>query len=132
MVLLNRKEKEGLVIKLAKEEKTYREVAKVVHISPIEIKKIIDKATGDGNSQSEQSEKEKQQKPKSHYAQEFQMFWEKKSLKQVVVELGINALTVFRYYEDYLTLKRMDILLKYIQKFSKIITGIFSIIFTER
>ncbi len=41
------------------------------------------------------------------------MFGEKKSLTQVVVvELDINALTVIKYYEDYLTLKRMNILVE--------------------
>jgi hypothetical protein len=32
LILLTRKEKETLVIKLAKEEKTYRDIAKIVHI----------------------------------------------------------------------------------------------------
>lgn len=40
------------------------------------------------------------------------MFREKKSLTQVVVELDINALTVLKYYDDYLTLKRMNILVE--------------------
>jgi DNA-directed RNA polymerase specialized sigma subunit len=58
LILLNKKEKENLVIELAKEGKTYREIAKVVHISPMEIKKIIDKVTGDIDSKPEKSEKE--------------------------------------------------------------------------
>jgi transposase len=110
-LLLSRKEKEALVIKLAKEDKAYREIAKAVHISPAEIKKIIDKYTGDTEPLQNNKEKQ-QQKPKSHYAQAFQMFREKKSLTQVVVELDINAVTVSRYYDDYLTLKRMDILVE--------------------
>jgi predicted transcriptional regulator len=61
-LLLSRKEKEKLVIKLVKEGKTSKEIAKVVHISPTEIKKIIDKATGDAYSKPEVSEKEKQLK----------------------------------------------------------------------
>jgi transposase len=109
MVLLNRKEKENLVIKLAKEGKTYREIAKIVHISPTEIKKILDKVTGDAESQQDNKKKEKE---KTLYAQAFQMFRENKSLTKVVVELDINALTVIKYYEDYLTLKRMNILVE--------------------
>jgi transposase len=58
-LLLSRKEKEALVIKHAKECKTYREIAKIVHISPSEIKKILDKVAGD--SESSQNNKEKQQ-----------------------------------------------------------------------
>ncbi len=46
-MLLSRKEKEKLAIKLAKEGKTYRGITKNVHIFPTEIKKILDKATGE-------------------------------------------------------------------------------------
>ena len=107
MILLTRKQKEALVIKLAKEGKTYREIAKACHIAPTEIKKIIDKATGD--TESLQNNREK---PKSPYVQAFQMFRDKKSLTLVVVELGLIAKTVMQYYEDYLSLKRMDILVE--------------------
>ncbi len=60
MILLRRKEKEALVIKLIKEGKTYRDIAKVVHISLIEIKKIIDKSTGDVDSNPEDQKKKNQ------------------------------------------------------------------------
>jgi transposase len=105
MVLLNRKEKEKLVIKLVKEGKTYRDITKVVHISPIEIKKIIDKATGDVDSQ---SEKEKQLKKLSPYARAIQMFKERYKLEDVVIELDEDADTVLHYYADYSRLNRMD------------------------
>ena len=112
MILLNRKEKEALVIKLAKEGKNTREIAKIVHVSLLNIGKIIARETGDAENLQNDKEKEKQQKPKSHYAQAFQMFRDKKSLTQVVIELDINGLTVLRFYEDYLTLNRMDILVE--------------------
>jgi transposase len=108
MVLLSRKEKENLVIKHAKEGKTYREIAKIVHISPSEIKKIIDKATGDVEDLKDNNNEKKKQK--SDYAQAFQMFIANKRLPEVVVELDIDAPTVTGYYEHYLSLKRMDIL----------------------
>ena len=47
MLLLSRKEKEELVIRLAKEGKTKREIAKIVHISLKDIGKILRKITGD-------------------------------------------------------------------------------------
>src|SRR3982750_2681562 len=99
MVLLSRKEKENLVIKHAKEGKTYREIAMIVHILPSEIKKILDKATGDVEFIKDSNKEKKKQK--SLYAQTFQMFRENKSLTQVVVELDINTLTVLKYHEDY-------------------------------
>jgi transposase len=107
MVLLNRKEKEALVIKLVKEEKTYRDIAKIVHISPAEIKKIIDMATGDGESQQKEPEKEKPKKL-SPYARAIQMFKEGYQLEDVVIELDEDADTILHYYSDYSRLKRMD------------------------
>lgn len=40
-LLLSRKEKEALVIKLAKEGKTTREIVKILHTSLLDIGKII-------------------------------------------------------------------------------------------
>ena len=56
-MLLNRKEKERLVIKLAKEGKTIRDTAREIRISLQVIGKIIRKYTGDINE--EQSEVKK-------------------------------------------------------------------------
>jgi DNA invertase Pin-like site-specific DNA recombinase len=109
-LLLSRKEKEKHVIKLAKEGKTYREIAKTVHVSPTEIKKILDKVTGDAESIQQDIKEKEKQKPKTLYAQAFQMFRNDQSLTKVVVELDIDAFTVIKYYEDYLALKRMNIL----------------------
>ena len=47
MLLLNKKEKEELVIKLAKEGKTTREIAEIVHMSLKDIGIILRKITGD-------------------------------------------------------------------------------------
>jgi predicted transcriptional regulator len=49
LILISRKEKGKIVIKLAEEGKTTREIAKEVHISLKDIDKIVRKATG--NSQ---------------------------------------------------------------------------------
>ncbi len=47
MLLLSRKEKETLVLEIANEGKTTREIAKEVHISLKDIGKIIRKIIGD-------------------------------------------------------------------------------------
>jgi predicted transcriptional regulator len=120
MILLRSKDKEALVIKLAKEGKTYREIAKAVHIAPTEIKKILDKGTGD--KESSQDKNKEMKKQKSLYAQSFQMFRENKSLTEVVVDLDLNAKTVIQYYEDYLSLKRMNILFEIYQTYFNPIT----------
>jgi transposase len=58
MVLLSRKEKEALVIKLANEGKTIREIAKIVHMSLKDICKIINKETGDKDPSQQEIEKQ--------------------------------------------------------------------------
>ena len=107
-LLLSRKEKEELVIKLAREGKTTREIAKILHISLKDIGEIIKKYTGESNSESNEAEKEKERLSKlSIYAQAFQLFREKKSLTEVVITLDLDADTVLQYYKDYLRLNRL-------------------------
>lgn len=111
MVLLTRKEKEILVIKLANEGRTIRDIAKIVHMSLKDICAIIRKATGDEDPNKEEKEKEQQklqkQKKLSPYAQAFHMYRENKALSEVVVELDLDAYTVLKYHEDYLILVKM-------------------------
>ncbi len=111
-MLTSRKEKERQVIKLAEEGKTTREIAKAVHISLKDIGKIIREETGDDNIETAEkdNEKEKQKRLKSlsAYAQAFQMFKNKLSLADVVIELDIDTDTVLNYYEDYLILVRTN------------------------
>jgi transposase len=107
-LLLSRKEKEELVIKLAREGKTTREIAKIAHISLKDIGEIIKKFTGESNSESNEAKKEKERLSKlSIYAQAFQLFREKKSLTEVVITLDLEADTVLYYYKDYLRLNHV-------------------------
>jgi RNA processing factor Prp31 len=118
MALLSRKEKEKLVIKLAKEGKTYREIAKIVHMSLKDICKIINKETGDDDpSQQEiekqlEDEKQKKWKSLSPYAKAFQMFKDKKPLEDVAIELDLKSNAVLDFYNEYLKLTKMDTLVK--------------------
>jgi transposase len=109
MLLLSRKEKEELVIKLARERKTTREIAKIVHISLKDIGEILRKVTGDEKgSESNELEVEKKGISKlSIYAQAFHLFKENKSLTDVVITLDLDADTVLNYYKDYLRLNDM-------------------------
>ena len=59
-MLISRKEKEKLVIQLAHEGKTTREIAKQVHISLRDIGIIIRKETGDDKENDKRLEREKQ------------------------------------------------------------------------
>ncbi len=113
-MLLTRNEKEKLVLKLAEEGKTTRDIAKEVHISLKDIGKIIRKAAGDfqGEDEKKEKEKEKRQKSLSPYARAFQMFKDKNSLADVAIELDIKTDVVLNYHADYLRLVRMDGLVK--------------------
>ena len=117
-LLLSRKEKEQLVIKLAQEGKTTREIAKQVHISLRDIGKIQHKLTGDEElferEKQKQEEEEEKQKTKSlsPYARAFQMFKDKKPLEDVAIELDIKSNAVLDFYSEYLSLTRMDWLVK--------------------
>ena len=101
-MLLSKREKEKLVVKLANEGKTTREIAKEVHVSPKTIGQILNKVTGD-----EDDEKEQDLKTKSEYAQAFKMFKDGLPLEDVAIELDIESSTVLCYYRDYLKLVNM-------------------------
>jgi DNA-binding CsgD family transcriptional regulator len=105
-LLLSRKEKVEMVIKLAKEGKTTREIAKIVHMSLKDIGKILQKITGDEDPKIE-SERLKRQLNLSDYAKAFQMFMQNKSLPEIIVSLDIDVNTVQAYYCDYLRLLNM-------------------------
>jgi hypothetical protein len=65
-MLLTRNEKEKLVIKLAEEGRTTRDISKEVHISLKDIGKIIRTATGDPDSQEDDKKlKEKEKRTKT-------------------------------------------------------------------
>ena len=121
-MLISRKEKEKLVIQLAHEGKTTREIAKHVHISLRDIGTIIRKETGDDELATTEKqkvdelkkEKEKQERLKflSPYAKSFQMFKDRKPLEDVAIELDLDTDTVLFYYEDYLRLLKINWLVK--------------------
>ena len=85
-MLLSKKEKEKIVVKLANEGKTTREIAKEVHISLKSIGQILNKVTGD-----DEAEKEQRLKDKSEYAQAFKMFKDGLPLADVAIELDIES-----------------------------------------
>ncbi len=108
-MLLNKKEKEELVIKLANEGLTTRQIAKEVRISLRAIGKILNKATGDdvADNEEEEAKIQKQMKDLSPYARAFKMFQLNKPLTDVAINLDIDTNTVLYYYKDYLRLVNM-------------------------
>ena len=88
-MLLNRKEKEKLVIKLAEEGKTTRAIAKNVHISLKDTGDIIRKHTGD-----EIRDQDQVKKPTLE-SMAFTMFKEDKSNVDVAISLNLPAVDVY-------------------------------------
>jgi hypothetical protein len=116
-LLLSRKEKEKMVIKLATEGRTTRQIAESVHMSLRDIGIILRKETGDQElveevKQKQQIEKEKQYKWKSMspYARAFQMFKDKMTPADVAIELDLKSSAVLDFYNDYLDLMKMSCL----------------------
>jgi hypothetical protein len=105
-MLLSRREKEKMVIKLANEGKTTREIVKEVRISLKTIGKILNKVTGDDLA-NEEAERKARQKKLSPYAKAFRMFKEGLPLADVAIELDLETDTILYYFGDYLRLLRM-------------------------
>ncbi len=104
-MLLSRREKERMVVKLAEDGRTRREIAKDVHISLKTIGEILNKVTGDVVQ--EESDRQARLEKLSPYAKAFRMFRDKMSLADVAIELDLDAPTVLYYFGDYLRLMRM-------------------------
>jgi hypothetical protein len=99
-LILTRKEKEGLVIQLALQGKTIRQIAQVAHVSLKDIGTIIRRFTGE--------ETEYQNKDPSLTSKAFQMFKGNKSRVEVAIALNLEADDVVTLFEDYLKLLNFD------------------------
>ncbi|MBA3978087.1 MAG: hypothetical protein H0X50_07860 [Nitrosopumilus sp.] len=98
-MLPSKKEKEKLVVKIAKEDKTTRVIAKGLHMCLKFIGQILNKVTGDN-----EDEREQKLESKSDYAKAFQTFQNERPLTEVAIELDIESPTVICYYGYYLKL----------------------------
>jgi hypothetical protein len=105
-MILNRKQKEKLVIDLLNQGLTYPQIAKKAHVSFSEIKRIELMVTGDDKrGQDEGGEKEK--KAKSIHCQAFELFLQNKSPVQVAIELDLATDQVLKIHSDYQILQNM-------------------------
>ena len=92
-----------MVIKLANEGKTTRQIAKEARVSLRVIGQILNKVTGDDA----EDEKDQKLESKSEYAKAFKMFQDGRPLTDVAIELDIESPTVLCYYADFLKLVNM-------------------------
>jgi hypothetical protein len=94
--MLNRKEKEELIIKLLEEDKTYKEISKEAHASFSEISKVNKELQGDFDESESASTRN----------QAYKMYLEGKRPIDIAIELQIDNVEATRYWTEYLELTK--------------------------
>jgi hypothetical protein len=111
--ILNKFEKEKLVIELHKEGKTLKEISQVVHMSFRDISKIIkayDKKTRLQTKKGENSENNplnQKIKKQSKCSQAYALFLDGKRQVDVAIDLQLDFEKVKRYWKEFLRLNNM-------------------------
>ena len=113
MIYLSIKEKEKYVIELRKQDKTYKEIAHQLKISPREISKILKKATG------EIEEKERKKIVLSKTAQALKLYKKGKSPIDVAIKLDLSTQEANSLYIDYLSLNNLHHFVERFKEFDK-------------
>ena len=96
-VVLNKQEKEKLVIRLYKEGKTIRQIASEARISFTDIGKIIRKINGDGNDDISSTE----MRGKSKATQAMNLFLHGKRPVEVAIELDLSANEIEEMQQEF-------------------------------
>ena len=105
-MILNRQQKENLVIDLLNQGLSVPQIAKQAHMSFTDIKKIRMKITGEV---SDEHRKEGQKKKLlSIPSQAFKLFLEGKSIVQVAIMLDLPTDQALKIHSDYLMLQNME------------------------
>jgi transposase len=102
-VILKRQQKEELVIRLAEEGKSTREIAQAVHVSLKDIGVIIRNYLGEKENETTYSGK-----ALSMHSKAFKLFKENKNLVDVAITLNIETDEVLCMYSDYLRLLKLQ------------------------
>jgi transposase len=103
-VLLNKKEKEELVIKMYHQGKTIREIAQQAHLSFGTIGKIINRLNGEENNEAISSDMNN----KSKLTQALNLFLQGKRPVQVAIELDLTASEVEEMQQEFWVLNQLD------------------------
>ncbi len=105
-MILNRQQKENLVIDLLNQGVSVPQIAKQAHMSFSGIKKIRMKATGKVSE--EQKQEDQRKKQLSIPSQAFKLFLERKSVVEVAIELDLPTDQVLKIHSDFLILQNME------------------------
>ena len=105
---LNKFEKRDLILRLLKEGKTYREICRIAHVSPRDIKPIAKEYERKKRLETNiRKEKKNQTKKPSISSQAFILFKEGKQIDEVKVLLDIPFKLAIKYWVQYLKSIRM-------------------------
>ena len=105
-MILNRQQKENLVIDLLNQNLSYPQIAKRAHVSFSDIKRIDLKVTGE-DKEDKDKEAEKEKKAKSIPCQAFELFLAGRTPVQVAIELDSSRQEVTGMFHDFLMLNNM-------------------------
>jgi hypothetical protein len=103
-VILNKKEKEELVVKLHQENKTIRQIAEIVHMSFKDIGAIIRLIDGRANEEIMSNDT----RGKSKSAQAMNLFLHSKRPVEVAIELDLSASEIEDMLQEYWVLTKLD------------------------
>ena len=105
---LNKFEKQDLILRLLKEGKTYRDICRIAHVSPCDIKPIAKEYERKKRLENnKRKEKKNQTKKPSISSQAFILFKERKQIDEVKVLLDIPFKFAIKYWVQYLKSIRM-------------------------
>jgi hypothetical protein len=85
--MMDRKQKEALIIALAEKGETYRDITKKAGVSPNTIKAVLNRAGLDEST--------------SIHSRAFELFSEGKTPLQVAIKLNLEAETAIQYHQQY-------------------------------
>ena len=98
-MIISSKEKEKRVLECLEQNKSYREIQNLYHISPRDISIIAKKA------KARKDKEEEKKRQTSITSKAYKLFTKGKSLLYVATTLGIEAPEARKIYMDYLNLK---------------------------
>ena len=104
MSILNRQERERLVLNLYNQGKTIREIAKEVRMSFRDIGAILNKAV---EEKTEESKEQEEQQQLSLSAQAYKLFSEGKTPLEVAIALNLRESEATKFYKEYWKLKQL-------------------------
>ena len=111
-MILSTKEKEKRVLEWLDQNKSYREIQDLFHISSRDISSIVKKAR-------EKKDKEEKKIQTSITSKAYKLYTKGKGPLHVATTLGIEASEALKLYTDYLDLKGCHHLVEVLQQFNR-------------